>query len=269
MPPAATTSDTSALELRGVGLTREGRDLLDGVDWTVSERQRWILIGANGSGKTSLIRIAGLYEHPSRGTVDVLGERLGRTDVRQLRRRLALVSPAMADMIRPALTGTEVVVCAKHAALEPWWHHYDDADHARARDLLEAQHVGFAASRPFGTLSSGERQRVLLARALMSEPELVLLDEPTSGLDLGGREELVERLDALAADPAASPMVLVTHHVEEIPPSFTHLLALRDGRVLQRAALPGALDGELLSDCFGLPLRADRHDDGRWSARRA
>lgn len=265
----ATSSAPDALVLQGVGLTRDGRDLLDAVDWTVSARQRWILIGANGSGKTSLIRIAGLYEHPSRGTVDVLGERLGRTDVRALRRRLALVSPAMADLMRPALTGTEIVMCAKHAALEPWWHHYDDADRSRARDLLEAQHVGFAADRPFGTLSSGERQRVLLARALMSEPELVLLDEPTSGLDLGGREELVERLDALAADPAAAPMVLVTHHVEEIPPSFTHLLALRDGRVLERGPLAESLDGALLSECFGLPLRADRHEDGRWSARRA
>ena len=269
MPPAQTPPAPDALVLRGVGLTRQGRDLLYSVDWTVARDQRWILIGANGSGKTSLIRIASLYEHPTRGTVDVLGEQLGHTDVRRLRRRIALVSPAMADMMRPALTGTEIVMCAKHAALEPWWHHYDEADRSRARDLLVAQRVGFAADRPFGTLSSGERQRVLIARALMSDPELVLLDEPTSGLDLGGREELVERLDALAADPEAAPMVLVTHHVEEIPPSFTHLLALRDGVVLRHGVLADSLDGELLSECFGMPLRADRHDDGRWSARRA
>lgn len=258
-----------AVRLRGVGFTRDGRDLLEAIDWTVEREQRWIVIGANGSGKTSLVRIAALYEHPSRGTVDVLGERLGATDVRALRRRVALVSHAMADLIRPSLDGTEVVMCAKHAALEPWWHHYDDADRARAVELLRSQHVGFAADRTFGTLSSGERQRVLLARALMARPELLLLDEPTAGLDLGGREELVARLEALAADPDAPPMVLVTHHVEEIPPTFTHLLALRDGRILGAGELEDVLDDRLLSECFGLPLRLERHADGRWSARRA
>lgn len=256
------------VQLQGVSLTRDGRHLLDEVDWSIASDHRWVLIGANGSGKTSLVRIASLYEHPSRGTVDVLGERLGSTDVRSLRRRIALVSPAMADMMRPALTGAEVVVCAKYAALEPWWHHYEPEDHERARELLRSQGVGFAAERPFGTLSSGERQRVLLARALMSEPGLVLLDEPTSGLDLGGREELVERLDTLAADVATPPMVLVTHHVEEIPAAFTHLLALRGGRILRAGELPDALDAPLLSECFGLPLVVERHADGRWSARR-
>lgn len=259
----------ATLELRGVGLTREGRDLLHGVDWTVERAQRWVLIGANGSGKTSLVRIASLYEHPSRGTVRVLGEQLGRTDVRALRRRVAITSPAMADLIRPALTGTEVVMCAKNAALEPWWHHYDDEDRARAHALLAAQGVGFAADRAFHTLSSGERQRVLLARALMSDPELVLLDEPTAGLDLGGREELVERLDALAARPSAPPMVLVTHHVEEIPPSFTHLMALREGRVVAQGPLLDVMTAELLSQCFDIALTVEHHPDGRWSARRA
>jgi iron complex transport system ATP-binding protein len=261
--------ETASLDLRSVGLTRDGRHLLDGVDWTVRADERWVLIGANGSGKTSLIRIAALYEHPSRGTVDVLGERLGSTDVRRLRRRLALVSPAMADMIRPLLTAADVVVCAKHAALEPWWHHYEKADHDRARALLDAQGVGFAADRRFASLSSGERQRVLLARALMGEPGLVLLDEPTSGLDLGGRERLVERLDDMAADRSAPPLVLVTHHVEEIPASFTHLLALRDGRVLGCGRLAEVLDDQLVSDCFAMPLRVQRHPDGRWTARRA
>lgn len=262
-------SPDPVLCLRDVGLTRGGRDLLDGVDWNIRPGHHWVLLGANGSGKTSLIRIASLYEHPSRGTVDVLGERLGATDVRRLRRRISLVSPAMADMVRPQLSAAEVVVCAKYAALEPWWHTYDDADHERARSLLAAQGVGFAADRPWGSLSSGERQRVLLARALMSDPGLVLLDEPTSGLDLGGREELVERLDELARTPGTAPMVLVTHHVEEIPPAFGHLLALRAGRVLARGPVAEQLDADLLSDCFGLPLSLQRHDDGRWSARRS
>lgn len=262
-------SATAALCMRGVGLTRDGRHLLDGIDWRVETTQRWVLLGANGSGKTSLVRIASLYEHPSRGSVEVLGERLGATDVRRLRRRVALVSPALVDMVRPQLRAEEVVVCAKFAALEPWWHQYEPADHDRARRLLDEQGVGFAADRPFGSLSSGERQRVLLARALMSDPGLVLLDEPTSGLDLGGREELVERLDALAATTSAAPMVMVTHHVEEIPPAFTHLLALRGGTVLGSGPLDEVLDGELLSECFAMALHLDRHDDGRWSARRA
>ena len=256
------------LALRGVGLTRDGRDLLDDVDWTMEHGRHWVVLGANGSGKTSLIRLAGLYEHPSRGSVQVLGELLGRTDVRALRRRISLVSPAMSDLIRPQLSGAEVVVCAKFAALEPWWHQYGPTDHERARELLDAQGVGFAADRPWGSLSSGERQRVLLARALMSSPGLVLLDEPTSGLDLGGREGLIERLDLLARTDGVAPMALVTHHVEEIPPGFTDVLALRDGRVLASGPLADTLDAELLSDCFDVPLSLTHHHDGRWSARR-
>jgi iron complex transport system ATP-binding protein len=268
MSPPAAQADP-ALELRGVGLTRDGRDLLDSIDWEVRADRHWVLLGANGSGKTSLVRIAALYEHPSRGTVTVLGQRLGETDVRTLRRRIALVSPAMADLVRPQLSAAEVVVCAKYAALEPWWHQYERADHERARDLLAAQGVGFAADRPWGSLSSGERQRVLLARALMSDPGLVLLDEPTGGLDLRGREELVERLDDLARLPGSAPMVLVTHHVEEIPPAFTDVLALRAGEVVAGGPVTTTLDAAMLSDTFGIGLSLTRHDDGRWSARRA
>ncbi len=268
---AATTGRITepALCLDDVTLTRDGRDLLHRVDWTVDAQDRWVLLGANGSGKSSLIRIASLYEHPSSGTVDVLGERLGATDVRALRRRIAVVGASMADMIRPQLDASDVVMCAKYAALEPWWHRYDSADRARADELLDAQGVGFAARRPYGSLSSGERQRVLLARALMSAPELLLLDEPTAGLDLAGREAFVERIDQLAMDPTAAPMVLVTHHVEEIPASFTHLLALRAGQVVRNGALPGALDAALLTECFEMDLTVTRHDDGRFSARRA
>lgn len=263
------TAGEPVLQLEHVTLTRDGRDLLHDVSWQVLPSRHWVLLGANGSGKTSLIRIASLYEHPSSGTVDVLGERLGTTDVRSLRNRIALVSSAMAQMIRPQLSASDVVMCAKHAALEPWWHDYDAADRARADELLEAQGVGHVSRRAFSTLSSGERQRVLLARALMSDPGLLLLDEPTTGLDLAGRESFVERIDDLAADPTSPPMVLVTHHVEEIPASFTDLLALRHGRVVRHGALPGALDSALLTECFDMDLTATRHDDGRWSARRA
>ncbi len=257
-----------ALRMRGVGLTRDGRDLLDGVDWEIARGRSWVVLGANGSGKTTLVRIAALYEHPSRGTVDVLGERLGRTDVRSLRRRVALVSSAMSDLMRPALPAVDVVMCAKHAALEPWWHTYDAADRERARQLLADQGVAHVADHPFATLSSGERQRTLLARALMPDPGLVLLDEPTAGLDLRGREELVEHLGALAADPGAPPMALVTHHVEEIPGAFTDLLALADGRVVGAGPLGDTLTADLLARTFGIPIQLARHGD-RWSARRA
>lgn len=263
-----TDDSTPVLAMREVGYTRDGRHLLDGIDWQVDRGSRWVVLGANGSGKTSLVRIASLYEHPSRGTVEVVGERLGSTDVRTLRRRIALVSPALVDMIRPQLSATEVVMCAKFAALEPWWHTYDQSDRDRAAMLLDAQGVGFAAERRYGSLSSGERQRVLLARALMSAPDLILLDEPSAALDLAGRELLVDRLDALAIDPEAPPVVLVTHHVEEIPPSFTDLLMLRAGRVLCSGPLQETLDATTLSECFELPLSVERRD-GRWSARRA
>ncbi|MFM7064216.1 MAG: ABC transporter ATP-binding protein [Actinomycetes bacterium] len=261
------TEVVPALRLQDVGLTRDGRDLLDGVSWTVEAGSDWVVLGANGSGKTSLVRIAALYDHPTRGTVEVLGEQLGATDVRALRRRVGLVSHAMSDLVRPRLTATEVVMCAKFAALEPWWHQYDDEDRDRARSLLAARGVGALADRAFGSLSSGERQRVLLARTLMAGPGLVLLDEPSAGLDPGGREELLDTLEEIAADPTAPPVVLVTHHVEEVPPSFSHVLALRDGRVLGRGALGETLSSELVSECFGRPFEVSQHG-GRWSARR-
>lgn len=257
-----------AIELRGVALRKDGRDLLRDVDWTVGAGEHWVVLGANGSGKTSLVRIVALYEHPSAGTVDVLGERLGRTDVRETRRRVSMVSAAMADLVRADLDAELVVMCAKHAALEPWWHHYEPEDAARARHLLEDAGLVRTLGRPFGTLSSGERQRVLLARALMPHPELLLLDEPCAGLDLGGRETLVDRLSTMATEGPPLPMVLVTHHVEEIPPEFTHVLVLREGEVVARGPIDDELDDAVLSSAFGVQLVVDRHPDGRFSARR-
>ena len=256
-----------ALVLRGVGLVRDQRAILDDVDWNVDAGERWIVLGPNGSGKTSLIRIASLYLHPTAGTVIVLGEELGRTDVRKLRRRVGVASAGFSDLLRPSITATDIVMTAKHAALEPWWHDYDDEDKRRAVDLLERSGVGALADRPFGTLSSGERQRVLLARTLMTEPGLLLLDEPTAGLDVAGREQLVDVLDNLAVDRATPPTVLVTHHVEEIPPSFTHALLLRDGRVLSSGPIDSVLDSSTLSACFGVDLDVERDDSRRWSAR--
>ena len=254
-----------ALRLTDVALVREGRRLLDGVNWTVLPGERWVVLGRNGSGKSSLLRIASLYLHPSEGTVDVLGQRLGRTDVRGLRTRIGVASSGMADMLRSDLTPVDVVMTAKNAALEPWWHRYDDADRARARACLDQLGIVHLADRSFATLSSGERQRVLLARTLMPEPGLLLLDEPTAGLDLAGREDLVAGLADLAADPATPATVLVTHHVEEIPDGFTHLLLLAEGQVMAAGPLDEVLDAERLSACFGLPLGLE-HRHGRWWA---
>jgi iron complex transport system ATP-binding protein len=264
MPPDESDSPV-ALRLTGVTFERDGRRILDGVDWTVRAGERWVVLGRNGSGKTTLIRIASLYEHPSSGRVEVLGEVLGRVDVRRLRERIGLVSPALADQLRPGIDALDVVLGARHASLEPWWHRYGDDERDSARAHLEAMGVGGLAGRSFGTLSSGERQRVMLARQLMAEPGLVLLDEPTAGLDLGGREELVGALDDVPA--TAAPMVLVTHHVEEIPSRFTHVLALRDGCVLAAGALDATLTAGLLAECFGMQLELQRHE-GRYSARR-
>ena len=253
------------LDVRDVRFVRDRTTILDGISWTVHAGERWIVLGPNGSGKTSLLRIASLWEHPSHGRVEVLGEVLGRTDVRSLRTRIGFASAAFADLLRTSLTAVEIVMTGRHGALEPWWHEYHDADRAQARDLLARLGAGHTADRAFAALSAGERQRVLLARAFSGDPGLVLLDEPTAGLDLGAREDLVGRLGALASSDTAPPVVLVTHHVDEIPPGFTHALLLRDGRVHTSGPLDDVLTSSALTAVFGIGLRLERRD-GRWLA---
>ena len=255
-----------ALELRDVHLHRDGTDVIGKINSRVEREQRWVILGANGSGKTSLMRIMALYDHPTSGTVDVLGQRLGQTDVRTLRRSVGYASAALADQLRPELAVIDVVRTAKFAALEPWWHRYDDADTDRAGFCLAQMGVERFSDRTFGTLSSGEQQRVLLARALMNDPAVVLLDEPSARLDLGGREQLVRALGALATDAAAAPLVIVTHHVDEIPPGITHVLLLAGGNELASGPIASTLTAESLSDCFGLPLALERRASGRFSA---
>lgn len=257
--------DPAALSLRDVTLVREGRAILDSVTWTVGASERWVVLGRNGCGKSTLMKIASLYLHPSSGEVDVLGETLGRTDVRSLRKRIGFASSGMADQLRSDLISADVVMTAKNAALETWWHTYDDADRQRARDCLERMEIGRLADRSFATLSSGEKQRVLLARTLMPEPGLLLLDEPTAGLDLAGREDLVRTLGVLAAGVDTPATVLVTHHVEEIPEGFTHVLMLSEGRVLSAGTLDDVLTEANLSQCFEMPLGLERRH-GRWWA---
>ena len=224
------------------------------------------MLGPNGAGKTTLLRIAALYQHPTSGTVDVLGQRLGRCDVRTLRERIAFSSPALAARLEPSMTAAQVVMTARYAALAPWWHQYTDADHTRAVALLERFRCGRLAEHKLPTLSAGERQRVLLARTLMTDPGIVLFDEPTAGLDVGGREELVADLTEWALDATRPPLVLVTHHLEEIPPGFTHALVMANGKVSASGNLEETVTSEILSKAFSLPLNVEA-SGGRFTAR--
>jgi iron complex transport system ATP-binding protein len=260
-----TSSPPPVLSFRGVGLQRAERWTLRDVDWTVGPGERWVVLGPNGSGKTTLVRLAAGFLHASAGTITVLGKQIGRTDVRTLRTRIAFASASLSPQLRPTITALDAVVTARYAALEPWWHTYTDADRERGRALLTRFGCGALADHEFRTLSEGERQRTLLARSLMPDPELILLDEPTAAVDLAGREGLVTMLDGLAADPAIPPIVFVTHHVEEIPPGFTHALLLRDGRISSCGPLEATLTAEALSACFDFPLALERRA-GRWWA---
>ena len=254
------------LDLDAIGVTIDGRTVLDSISWQINPGQHWVVLGPNGGGKSTLLRVAGLALHPTRGTVRVLGQELGRVDIRPLKARLGVASAALVDQLRGRLTAEEIVRCGRFAALEPWWHQYEPEDTVRAEGLLAQVGLKDYGDRSFGTLSSGERQRVLLARALMPDPALVLLDEPTAGLDFGGREELVGALQGLAADEQSPPSVLVTHRVEDIPASTTHLLAVAEGRALAAGPIADTLRGEMMSELFGLPVEVDRRG-GRWSAR--
>jgi iron complex transport system ATP-binding protein len=237
------------------------------LDWAVELDERWVIIGPNGAGKTSLLRIAAAAEHPSSGIAFVLGEQLGRVDVSELRARIGLSSSALAQRIPSDEIVRDLVISAGYAVLGRWRERYEDVDHQRAVDMLESLGAEHLADRSYGTLSEGERKRVLIARALMTDPELLLLDEPAAGLDLGGREELVSRLTDLAADPDAPALVLVTHHVEEVPPGFSHCMLLSEGRVVAAGLLSDVLTAENLSAAFGQSIALDVID-GRYFARR-
>jgi iron complex transport system ATP-binding protein len=256
----------AALRLAGIRFVRGDTTILDDVDLLVRPGERWLLLGPNGCGKTSLLRIAALYEHPSAGVVEVLGERLGETDVRVLRRRIGFVSAALSDQLRPTLSAFDAVRTARYGALEPWWHRYTAEDDERARECLDRMGIGRLADHALVTLSSGERGRVLLARSLMNEPAVVLLDEPAAGLDLAGREQLVDALDHFAGEPDAPPLVVVTHHVEDVPTSLTHAMLMRAGRIVAAGELEPVLTAMNLSGTFGLDLRLERRGDGRFSA---
>ncbi|GAA2151463.1 ABC transporter ATP-binding protein [Nocardioides koreensis] len=258
---------TAVLEFADVTVRRGPATLLDRVSWTVEEDERWVILGPNGAGKTTLLQVASAQIHPTSGVAGILDEVLGTVDVFELRPRIGLTSAALAERIPRHEKVHDVVVSASYGVVGRWREAYDGLDHDRATDLLVEVGVKHLTDRTFGTLSEGERKRVQIARALMADPELLLLDEPAAGLDLGGREDLVSTLSVLAMDPDSPATVLVSHHVEEIPPGFTHALMLREGRVVASGLLDHVVTEANLSATFGMPLVLS-HQDGRFAARR-
>ncbi|MET8873165.1 ABC transporter ATP-binding protein [Nocardia sp. NPDC004278] len=268
MEPVPQPDPDLLIDFTDVTIRRSGHTLVGPVTWQVELDERWVVLGPNGAGKTSLLRMAAAEVHPTSGIAHLLGEVIGKTDVSELRPRIGLSSAAVASRIPRDEKVSDLVISAGYAVLGRWRERYDDVDTDRAIDMLESLGAEHLSDRTYGTLSEGERKRVLIARAMMTDPELLLLDEPAAGLDLGGREELVERLGDLAADPDSPAMVLVTHHVEEIPPGFTHGLLLNEGAVVAQGLLPDVLTAENLSEAFRQSIALDRVD-GRYFARRA
>lgn len=253
------------LSLSGVTVRRGRKLLLNNISWQVNDDERWVILGPNGAGKTTLLQVAAARLFPTAGQVQILDERLGAVDVFELRPRIGLSSNAIANSLPGHETALNAVVTAAYGVTGRWREEYERFDEKRAFSLLNAWGVGTVFDRPFSTLSEGERKRVQIARALMTDPELLLLDEPGAGLDLAGREALVARTSELMADEAAPATVLVTHHLEEIPPGFTHVLLLRDGEVVDAGPISSTLTSQSLSRTFDMPLQLTERN-GRYSA---
>ncbi|MDO9589679.1 MAG: ABC transporter ATP-binding protein [Microcella sp.] len=256
----------SVLEFDDVSLTRDGTGILDQVTWRVNSDERWVVLGPNGAGKTTLLQLAASLMHPTSGTAVVLDEQLGSTDVFELRPRIGFASTALARRLPGNERVLDVVMTSAHAVTGRWNEQYDEVDVRRAQRVLREWHLDDFEDRLFGTLSDGEQKRVQIARAIMTDPELLLLDEPAASLDLGAREELLQLLGAYASEPTSPAMVMVTHHVEEIPPGFTHALLVREGRIAAAGPLDEVVTAANLSLTFGLSLDVSREGD-RFAAR--
>ena len=254
------------VELADVSIVRNGSTLLDRINWVIDEADRWVVIGPNGAGKTTLLQVVSANLHPSDGMASILDEVLGAVDVFELRPRIGVTSAALADRIPRSEAVGNVIVSAAYAVVGRWHEGYEVDDFRRAAQLMQQLHIEHLGKRTFGTLSEGERKRVQIARALMTDPELLLLDEPAGGLDLAGREALVQTLSEICLDEDSPATVLVTHHVEEIPEGITHCLLLNLGRIVAAGPIDETLTGENLGAAFGLPLAVGK-SDGRWSAR--
>lgn len=248
-------------------LYRGSTTLVGPLSWTVEEGQQWIVFGPNGAGKTTLLELLCANLFPSRGTLDVLGQRFGRTDLTELRTRIGVSSNSLARRIPGSEKAVDVVLSAGYANIGRWKENYEALDFERAHTLLEDFSVIHLKDREFGRLSEGERKRVLIARALMTDPELLLLDEPTAGLDLGGREDLIAMLEQLAHDPYAPGIIMVTHHVEEIPRGFSHAMILREGQIVEQGEIQSVINSDVLSTAFDQPIVVES-TDGRFFAHR-
>ena len=259
---------TRVLELSDVSVVRGGSAILDHVSWSVDGDQRWVILGPNGAGKTTMLQLAAAMIHPTSGTVNVLDDVLGSTDLFELRPRVGFASTALARRIPARETVLDVVLTAAYAVTGRWNEDYDEVDTRRARRVLSEWRLDSLAARAFGDLSDGEQKRVQIARSVMTDPELLLLDEPAASLDLGAREELLHILGGYASAPTAPAIVMVTHHVEEIPLGFTHALILKAGSVHAAGPIAEVLTADILGRAFGMSLVVEARD-GRYAARAA
>jgi iron complex transport system ATP-binding protein len=256
----------ATLQLSDISVRRGDRVILGPLNWQVLEGQRWVILGPNGAGKTTLLQICSSLIHPTTGEIHILGEKLGRVDVFELRTRIGLTSSALVEQLSPDELVMDVVLTAAYAMLGRWQEKYDLWDESRAMALLTALGVRELGERLFGSLSEGEKKRVQIARALMADPELLLLDEPASSLDLGGREDLLRRIESLAKDPLAPATVIVTHHIEEIPVGTTHALLLRDGVAVAQGEVASVITDQNLTQAYGLAITVQT-EGGRFFAR--
>jgi len=254
------------LELSDISVRRGDRIILGPINWQVLESERWVVLGPNGAGKTTLLQICSSLIHPTAGEINILGEKLGKVDVFELRTRIGLTSSALVEQLPPDELVMDVVLTAAYAMLGRWQEKYDLWDESRAMALLTALGVRELGERLFGSLSEGEKKRVQIARALMADPELLLLDEPASSLDLGGREDLLRRIESLSKDPLAPATVIVTHHIEEIPVGTTHALLLREGAVVAQGEVASVITDQNLTQAYGLAITV-QNEGGRFFAR--
>jgi len=252
---------SSVLGVKEVTVIRDGKNILGPLSWEVLSGQRWVVLGPNGAGKSTLFGLLSTQIHPSKGVVNILESQLGRVDVFELRPRIGFVSSSIVELVPEDERVLDLVLSSAYAIVGRWQEEYDLWDESRALSLLTILGVRELKERSFFTLSEGEKKRVLIARALMPNPELLLLDEPASALDLGGREDLLKRVNALAEDPASPATVIITHHVEEIPSGTTHCLLLKDGVAVAQGAIKEVLTSENLTYAYGLPISLTEQDN--------
>jgi iron complex transport system ATP-binding protein len=257
---------SSVVRADEIVVVRDGRSILGPLSWQISEGERWVVLGPNGAGKSTLFQLLAAQGHPSSGKVSILECELGKVDIFELRPRIGFVSSTLVEQVPEGEKVLDLVMTAAYAIVGRWQEEYDLWDESRAISLLTILGVRDLRERIFSTLSEGEKKRVLIARALMPNPELLLLDEPASGLDLGGREDLLIRLRELAQDPTSPATVIITHHVEEIPQGTTHILLLKDGEIVAIGPIAEVLTSAHLENTYGIELSLSM-EDGRYTAK--